>query len=99
PISSLQVPQGVAAIIKVIVAEPEETVGVHACGIVVDGRLLENSRPYPLAPHDQRGRIDRRLGAGEAYLWSPHPRSDDSRYWGPYRPLATAHPLATIRYP
>lgn len=92
-------PSGIGAIIKVVVASAGDVVAVRGCGIIVGARLLIDSKPLSRAPKDPSAQWQRRLAAGEAMLWSPHPRSDDSRYWGPYRPFAVAQPVATASYP
>ena len=81
-------PGEVEPIGKVVLAIAGEAVAVDAEGVSVDGEHVPWSRPLS---HDGRGRplpslIGRRytLAAGEVWLFSPrHPRSFDSRVFGP----------------
>jgi conjugative transfer signal peptidase TraF len=81
-------PGGGAPLGKRIVGAAGDLVTVTASGIRINGRELPSSR---LCARDTQGRplpwcrFDRRLGAEELWLFSPHPRSFDSRYFGPAR--------------
>jgi len=78
---------GAAPVLKYVVATGGSHVDVTHAGIVVNGRLLDNSiarrndrhgRPIP---HFHFGAY--RLGEDEVWLYSPAPWSWDSRYFGP----------------
>jgi conjugative transfer signal peptidase TraF len=79
---------GAAALGKVVLAVGGDEVAFGADGLAVNGRAVEASRPVgrdaagrPLG-HYPFGRF--RIGAGELWLFAPyHPRSYDSRYFGP----------------
>ena len=79
---------GAAALGKVVLAAGGDEVVFDGAGIAVNGRAVAASRavPYDTAgrpmPHVPFGRY--RLAPGEVWLFSPcHPRSYDSRYFGP----------------
>jgi conjugative transfer signal peptidase TraF len=79
---------GAAALGKVVLATAGDEVAFDEDGLAVNGRAVAASRPEsrdsagrPLA-HHPFGRW--RLAAGELWLFAPyHPRSYDSRYFGP----------------
>ncbi|HVT15211.1 MAG TPA: conjugative transfer signal peptidase TraF [Thermoanaerobaculia bacterium] len=81
-------PGGVKPLGKIVLAAEGDWVEVREVGLlVVNGRPVAGSAAQaadragrPL-PHLARGRW--RLGGGEVWLFSPHPRSFDSRYFGP----------------
>jgi type IV secretory pathway protease TraF len=77
-------PGGVESILKVVVAIPGDHYAVTDAGIVVNGRLLDHSRPIVLAG---RTRLPRPapgiVPPGEAMFWSPVSTALDSRYVGP----------------
>jgi conjugative transfer signal peptidase TraF len=80
-------PGGVRPLGKLLVAGPGDVIELSALGLRLDGRLAPASQPLavdaagrPLA-HAALGR--RRLAPGEIWLYAPHPRSFDSRYFGP----------------
>ncbi len=80
-------PTGAAPVLKYVAAVGGSNVAVTASGIVVNGRLLENSGARA---KDRRGRPITRvhtgtylLGNDEVWLYSPAPWSWDSRYFGP----------------
>ena len=88
-------PDGAAPLLKAIVARPGDTVELSAQGIAVNGRLLPNTAPRLL---DSAGRKLTSWPVGK-YVVQPgtvwvastnHPRSFDSRYFGPV-------PLTAIR--
>jgi conjugative transfer signal peptidase TraF len=91
-----------AALGKVVVAVEGDDVEMRDDGIEVNGRRIPSSRPLAvdragrlLSPY-LRGRL--RLGRGEVWLYAPHPRSFDSRYFGPVGDravLAFLVPIAT----
>jgi conjugative transfer signal peptidase TraF len=75
------------AIGKMVLAVAGDEIALGDDGIEVNGRRVAGSRPLavdrmgrPLAPF-LRGCL--RLGPGEVWLYAPHPRSYDSRYFGP----------------
>jgi conjugative transfer signal peptidase TraF len=78
----------VAPIGKMIAAMAGDTVTLSAAGLTVNGCAMPASRPLP---RDARGRPlphypygPHVLPAGAVWLFSPyHPRSFDSRYFGP----------------
>jgi conjugative transfer signal peptidase TraF len=76
-------------LLKTIVAIAGDNVSTSESGIIVDGRLLRDSKPVSL---DSAGRrlvpwppgYDR-LRPNQVWLYADHPKSWDSRYWGPAR--------------
>jgi len=80
-------PSGAAPLLKLVAARSGDVVE-HTAGFVsVNGACLIpgetfardiGGRPLPHAPFGTR-----RLGRDELWLWAPHPRSLDSRYYGP----------------
>jgi conjugative transfer signal peptidase TraF len=87
-------------LLKTVVAIAGDTVTTSSRGISVNGRLLPHSRPVSL---DSAGRKlvpwsqgHYRLLPHQVWLYADHPKSWDSRYWGPVRNvLARVIPLAT----
>ncbi len=80
--------RGVAPLGKLVLAVAGDEVAFGEAGLAVNGRPVAGSRPLPRdsagrpLAHQPFGR--RRLAAGEVWLFSPfHPRSYDSRYFGP----------------
>lgn len=79
---------GAAALGKVVLAVGGDEVSFGAAGVAVNGRAVAASRALP---RDARGRSlahypygTWRLAPGELWLLAPyHPRSYDSRYFGP----------------
>ncbi|HLX06814.1 MAG TPA: S26 family signal peptidase [Thermoanaerobaculia bacterium] len=84
---------GVAPLGKLVLAVAGDEVALGAAGLIVNGRAVAGSLPLardsagrPLA-HQPFG--TRRLAPGEVWLFSPfHPRSYDSRYFGPVQAAA-----------
>jgi conjugative transfer signal peptidase TraF len=79
-------PGGVKPLGKIVLAAAGDWVEVREEGLAVNGRTVAGSAAQaadragrPL-PHLARGRW--RLKGGELWLFSPHPRSFDSRYFG-----------------
>jgi conjugative transfer signal peptidase TraF len=95
-------PGGVAPLGKVVLAVPGDEVDVNPAGLVLNGQPLPgtssqaaDSRGRPL-PHYPAGRYA--VPCGQVWLVSPHPRSLDSRYFGPIQAggvLGSLTPLAT----
>jgi len=81
-------PGNASPIGKPIVATAGAIVGVTGRGVVVNGKLLENTRPMP---HDHAGRVVEGIAPGDyvverGYVWlvANHiALSWDSRYFGP----------------
>jgi conjugative transfer signal peptidase TraF len=81
-------PGGASPIGKKVVAMADDTVLVSEAGVLINGRLIPESRPLNA---DKRGRVldhfpneTYRLRANELWLLSTyHPLSFDSRYFGP----------------
>jgi conjugative transfer signal peptidase TraF len=81
-------PDGAAPLLKPVVARPGDVVELSARGISVNGALLTNTVPLP---KDTRGRPLKawpfgRYVVASGTVWvasSYHPRSFDSRYFGP----------------
>ncbi len=77
---------GSDALLKEVVGLPGDRVTVGASGVCVNGRRLPWSEPRGL---DSRMRPLKPLsgtfviGKAQVWLYSPHPRSFDSRYYGP----------------
>lgn len=78
---------GAAYLLKIVVATAGDVVVASDAGISVNGHLLPSSktmvrdtagRPLPHIDHGTYG-----LKAGQIWLWTPNPRSWDSRYYGP----------------
>ncbi len=80
-------PGGVRPLGKLLVAAAGDVVELSPAGLRLGGRLVPASRPLPAdaagrpLQHAAFGR--RRLAPGEVWLYAPHPRSFDSRYFGP----------------
>ncbi len=99
-LSSGQCVSDTEPLLKTVVAIAGDTVSTSKAGITVNGRLLAHSKPVSL---DRAGRslapwtsAYYRLRPNEIWLYADHPRSWDSRYWGPVRNvLARAIPLVT----
>jgi conjugative transfer signal peptidase TraF len=79
---------GAAALGKLVLAAAGDEVAFGAGGLVVNGRAVAASRPLPRdsagrpLAHAPFGRC--RVAPGELWLFAPyHPRSYDSRYFGP----------------
>lgn len=94
-------PGGYAPLLKPAMALPGDVVQVTAGGVVVNGRLIANTRPLA---RDGKGRVLPRLpgdvtrvAAGQVWLLSSyHAGSFDSRYYGPLASNAiqgVAHPV------
>jgi conjugative transfer signal peptidase TraF len=79
-------PDGVWPLLKPVVAIPGDLVFVDSAGVSVNGQLLPNSQRQ-----DRPGLVvvapgNYRVGEGELWVVSSlHPRSFDSRYFGPIR--------------
>jgi conjugative transfer signal peptidase TraF len=97
-------PGGVQPLGKMVLATAGDTVEVSARGLAVDGQAIPASRP---SAADSAGRPLRafplgvyHLSSGELWLYAPHPRSFDSRYFGAVsssRLLGALQPLWTDR--
>jgi conjugative transfer signal peptidase TraF len=84
-------PSGVEPVGKIVVAVPGDLVGIDDQGVQVNGELLAETEPQRT---DSRGRPMPRLSLGPApvapgqvIIVAPHPRSFDSRYFGPISTL------------
>jgi conjugative transfer signal peptidase TraF len=84
---------GAAALGKLALAAAGDEVDFGAAGLAVNGRPVAASRPLPSdtagrpLPHHPYGRF--RIAPGELWLFAPwHPRSYDSRYFGPIEETA-----------
>ena len=83
-------PDGAAPLLKPVVAEPGDVVDFSASGISVNGVLLPNTAPLAT---DTKGRPLKawpfgHYGVAADSIWvasTYHPRSFDSRYFGPVR--------------
>ncbi len=81
-------PDGAAPLLKPVIAEPGDVVEVSQRGLIVNGRVIPNTAAVPT---DTKGRplnswpLGRyQVGAGTLWVASSyHPRSFDSRYFGP----------------
>jgi conjugative transfer signal peptidase TraF len=80
-------PGGAQPLGKLLLAGPGATIDLAPQGLAVDGHPIRSSRvaiadslgrPLPHAPFGRR-----RLAADEVWLFAPHPRSFDSRVFGP----------------
>jgi conjugative transfer signal peptidase TraF len=86
-LASGQCPGGYQPMLKPVAAIPRDTVIVTAHGITVNGALVEGSNRLALDSDGSRlpalpeGAY--RVGAEQVWLLSSHPRSFDSRYFGP----------------
>jgi conjugative transfer signal peptidase TraF len=70
-------------LLKQVVAVGGDEVIVTVKGLVVDGRLLPNSAAL-VADHAAAWPVGRhRVADGMLWVYANHPRSWDSRYWGP----------------
>jgi conjugative transfer signal peptidase TraF len=95
-------PGGVAPLGKMLLALPGDTVEISPRGLALDGRPVPLSR---LSPADSLGRPlpaapagRHRLAPGQVWVYAPHPRSFDSRTFGPVADrllLGTLEPLWT----
>jgi conjugative transfer signal peptidase TraF len=76
-----------APFIKFVAAVPGDTVDLRDDGVWVNGHHLAGSVPVLKddegrdLPKVARGRY--KLKVGQIWVWSPYPRSLDSRYYGP----------------
>ena len=98
-------PDGAAPLLKTVVAKPGDAVELSAAGIAVNGILLPNTAPRRL---DSAGRKLTPWAFGK-YVVQPgtvwvastyHPRSFDSRYFGPVQATAIQNhvrPLIVLR--
>ncbi len=83
--------------IKLVGAENGDLVRVTTKGILVNGRPLQGPPPSvdslgrPLRSIPAR---DYQLAAGELWLYSPYPKSWDSRFFGP---IARSAVLGSVR--
>jgi conjugative transfer signal peptidase TraF len=92
-------PGGAARLGKTIAATAGDVVDVRADGVWIDGRRLPGSLPLP---RDRAGRPlarvadgPRRVPTGEIFLLATrHPRSWDSRYYGP---VPSSSVIAVVR--
>ncbi|HVT60549.1 MAG TPA: conjugative transfer signal peptidase TraF [Thermoanaerobaculia bacterium] len=80
-------PGGTQPLGKLLLALPGDRLALSAAGLSVNGRPIPSSLPLPadtagrpLPPHPY-GRFQ--LGPTQVWLFSTHPRSFDSRYFGP----------------
>ena len=95
----LRCPGRYAPLIKRIVAIQGDRFAVYSEGVAINGRPLAGSAPLP---HDPRGRrLPRRFTKGAVppdhfWLASPHPRSYDSRYFGPVPATAVRSRVAPV---
>lgn len=93
-------PAGAAPVLKRLAAAPGDRIDLGPTGLWVNGRRQVASSPQSL---DSRGRAlpvprygSYRVGEAELWLMSPHPKSWDSRYFGPLerdRLLGIAKPV------
>jgi conjugative transfer signal peptidase TraF len=94
-------PGGVVPLGKVVLGVQGDTVTLGAAGIALNGRAVPNSRPCerdgrgrPLAHYPYGTHV---LGQGELRLVSPyHPRSFDSRYFGPVASVGVISRLVPV---
>jgi conjugative transfer signal peptidase TraF len=90
-------PGGFATILKVIVALPGQEFAVSDRGILIDGRLLNASKPYHSVNGHQLPRpLAQRVPVGSAILWSPVSTALDSRYLGPLAVRDVAFPMTSF---
>jgi conjugative transfer signal peptidase TraF len=92
-------PAGVEPLGKQVAAMPGDTVAVTSAGVVVDGRLLARTIPlradFRGRPMPQLAGYRTVLGPGDLWLVADgHPRSFDSRYFGP---VSVASVVAVMR--
>ncbi len=95
-------PSGVEPVGKIVVALPGDLVGIDDRGVQVNGELLAETEPQLT---DSGGRPLPRLwldpaplAPGQVVVIGPHPRSFDSRYFGPISTsqiVAVVHPWVT----
>ena len=90
-------PGGVSPVVKLVGAQGGDHVQVTTEGVLVNGRRLQDLAP----PVDSHGRSllsvapgDYELGVDELWLYSPHPSSWDSRFFGP---VSVSAVLGTVR--
>jgi conjugative transfer signal peptidase TraF len=99
-------PEGVQPLGKMILALPGDSVEISSRGLAVDGVAIPGSQPRladsagrPLSPAPFGAY---RLGPRQVWVYAPHPRSFDSRYFGPVPDsllLGTLKPVCTARSP
>jgi conjugative transfer signal peptidase TraF len=89
-------PAGTMPMLKSVVAVPGDRVAVELDGVWINGKLLAHSSPFkedragrPLSATRFRGRIPE----GSVWLYGNHPRSWDSRYFGPLPTTSITHTL------
>lgn len=95
-------PGGTKPIGKLVAALSGDRLELAPAGIKINGRLLPATATRPVdsagRPLPRQPAGERRVAAGEVWLLSPHPRSFDSRYFGPVgagQVLGTMTPLIT----
>ena len=72
--------------LKYLVAGPGQTVCLHPGRVRIEGAPLKvDPGPAPEAPPELAWRGCKTLAQDTYFLATPHPRSCDSRYWGPSR--------------
>ncbi|HVT59610.1 MAG TPA: conjugative transfer signal peptidase TraF [Thermoanaerobaculia bacterium] len=93
-------PGGTQPLGKILLGLPGDLLDLSATGLSVNGSPIPRSVPLPT---DTFGRPLRHhpyghflLARDQIWLFSPHPRSFDSRYFGPVRQTAIRGPLAPI---
>ena len=86
-------------LLKTVVGVVGDVVSTAENGILVNGHLLPDSRPLSF---DSAGRTlvpwsrkRYRLRPHQVWVYADHPKSWDSRYWGPVRSVTRVVPLFT----
>ncbi|MBD5657636.1 MAG: conjugative transfer signal peptidase TraF [Candidatus Eremiobacteraeota bacterium] len=91
-----------APMLKIVAATAGDVVNVRDDAVIVNGYRLPGSATRPkdvrgrALAHFRRGVY--RLRSGEMWLWTPNPRSWDSRYYGP-EPTANVSGYAALVMP
>jgi conjugative transfer signal peptidase TraF len=93
-------PGGVEPLGKRVLALTGDEVTITAHGLAIDGVAVPHSalclidtcgRPMPRV-----ARLRQRLAPGEIWLYAPHPRSFDSRYFGPVAETAVREHIVPV---
>ena len=93
---------GVVPMLKIVIATAGDSVEIRERRLIVNGNTVSTNAIVPLdtakRPLQHVPFGDYRVPAGYVWLWSPHPRSWDSRYYGMV-PVANVRGTASLVLP
>jgi len=94
-------PDDTAPMLKIVGAVAGDVIEVEQNAIVIDGYTLPGSATHARDSHGRAlSRFPRgthQMRPGEVWLWTPNPRSWDSRYYGPL-PAQNVNGFATLLF-